>query len=90
MRVGRCWRVGWCTCWFTSASHLRPMNGRRLRCSSFMRCTGDLSEPAEKILVARWSGSEKRGTAFGWYHLAVGVAALPASAVFGWLWTESR
>ncbi len=48
-----------------------------------------LSEPAEKILVARWSGSEKRGTAFGWYHLAVGVAALPASAVFGWLWTES-
>jgi MFS family permease len=48
-----------------------------------------LSEPAEKILVARYSGSEKRGTAFGWYHLAVGVAALPASAVFGWLWTES-
>ncbi len=48
-----------------------------------------LSEPAEKILVARYSGSEKRGTAFGWYHLAIGVAALPASAVFGWLWTES-
>jgi MFS family permease len=48
-----------------------------------------LSEPAEKILVARYSGSEKRGTAFGWYHLAVGVAALPASAVFGWLWTKS-
>jgi MFS family permease len=48
-----------------------------------------LSEPAEKILVAKFSGSEKRGTAFGWYHLAVGVAALPASAVFGWLWTQS-
>jgi MFS family permease len=48
-----------------------------------------LSEPTEKILVAKYSGSEKRGTAFGWYHLAVGVAALPASAVFGWLWTES-
>jgi MFS family permease len=48
-----------------------------------------LSEPAEKILVARWSGSDKRGTTFGWYHLAVGAAALPASAVFGWLWTES-
>lgn len=47
------------------------------------------SEPAEKILVARWSAAEQRGTAFGWYHLAVGIAALPASAVFGLLWDWS-
>ncbi len=28
-----------------------------------------------------------RGTAFGWFHLAVGLSALPASVLFGALWT---
>jgi MFS family permease len=48
-----------------------------------------LSEPAERVLISRWAGSGRRGTAFGWYHLAIGVASLPASAVFGWLWDAS-
>lgn len=26
------------------------------------------------------------GTAFGWYHCAIGLAAVPASLVFGLLW----
>ncbi|MBM3155982.1 MAG: MFS transporter [Chloroflexi bacterium] len=30
--------------------------------------------------------AEKRGTAYGWYHTAVGLSLLPASVIAGWLW----
>jgi len=30
--------------------------------------------------------STRRGTAFGWYNLTIGLGALPASIVFGALW----
>jgi MFS family permease len=43
-------------------------------------------EGAERALVADFVPQEKRGTAFGWFHLAVGVAALPASVLFGALY----
>ncbi len=45
-----------------------------------------LSEPAEKSLVSQLAPSELRGTAFGAFHGAVGLAALPASLTFGLLW----
>jgi len=44
------------------------------------------TEGAERALVADFVPAERRGTAFGWFHLAVGVAALPASLLFGILW----
>ena len=44
------------------------------------------TEGAEKALVADLVPREQLGTAFGWYHLTLGVALLPASLVFGWLW----
>ena len=28
----------------------------------------------------------RRGTAFGWYNLTIGLGALPASILFGALW----
>ncbi|MHB1157445.1 MAG: MFS transporter [Phycisphaerales bacterium] len=43
-------------------------------------------EGSEKAMVTDFVASEQRGTAFGIYHAAVGLAALPASLVFGWLW----
>lgn len=46
-----------------------------------------LTEPAEKTLVASMSPTGARGLAFGWFHFATGVAALPASVLFGW-WYE--
>ena len=46
-----------------------------------------LTEGAERALVADLVGAGRRGAAFGWYHLAIGVGALPASVLFGWLWT---
>ncbi|MBM4042736.1 MAG: MFS transporter, partial [Planctomycetes bacterium] len=45
-----------------------------------------MAEGAEKALVADFVPSEHRGTAFGVYHTAVGLAALPASLVFGVVW----
>jgi MFS family permease len=45
-----------------------------------------LTEPVEKAWVADLAPADLRGTALGLYHGAVGVAALPASLVFGWIW----
>jgi MFS family permease len=45
-----------------------------------------LTEGAQKALVADLVTPEARGTAFGWYHLTIGVAALPASLLFGLVW----
>ncbi len=45
-----------------------------------------LTEGVEKALVADLVPPERRGTAFGWYNLAIGVGALPASLLFGVLW----
>ena len=45
-----------------------------------------LVEGTEKALVADVAPPERRGTAFGWYNLAVGLGALPASLLFGAIW----
>ena len=47
-----------------------------------------LTEGAEKALVADLVPAARRGTAFGWYNLAIGLAALPASLLFGVVWTR--
>lgn len=44
------------------------------------------TEGAERALVADFVPAASRGTAFGWFHLAVGVSALPASVLFGALY----
>jgi MFS family permease len=45
-----------------------------------------LTEGTERALVADLVRSERRGTAFGWYNLAIGIGALPASLLFGFIW----
>jgi MFS family permease len=45
-----------------------------------------LTEPVEKAWVAELAPAALRGRAFGYYHGAVGLAALPASLLFGALW----
>ena len=47
-----------------------------------------LVEPSERAWVASLVPANLRGTAFGWYHCAVGLAALPASVVFGLVWQQ--
>ncbi|GAC1516614.1 MAG: MFS transporter [Gemmatimonadaceae bacterium] len=45
-----------------------------------------LTEGTEKALVADVVPVERRGAAFGWYNLAIGLGALPASVIFGVVW----
>jgi len=45
-----------------------------------------LTEGTELALVADVVPVDRRGAAFGWYYLAIGIGALPASIGFGILW----
>jgi MFS family permease len=45
-----------------------------------------LTEAPEKALVASLAGAGRKGHAFGAYHFAIGIGALPASILFGLLW----
>ena len=48
-----------------------------------------MTEGTEKALVADIVPKVRRGAAFGWYNLAIGLGALPASLIFGWIWDRS-
>jgi MFS family permease len=45
-----------------------------------------MTEGTERALVTDMVPATRRGTAFGWYNLTIGLGALPASIVFGMLW----
>lgn len=44
------------------------------------------TEGVEKAMVADLAPPDRRGTAFGWFNLIVGVGLLPASVAFGFLY----
>ena len=48
-----------------------------------------LTEAPEKALVAALAPRERAGQAFGAFHFAIGIGALPASVLFGVLWQRS-
>jgi MFS family permease len=45
-----------------------------------------VAEGVSRAFVADLVPPEKRGTAYGLYHTAVGLSLLPASLIAGWLW----
>jgi MFS family permease len=45
-----------------------------------------LTEPIERAWIADLAPAHLRGAAFGFYHGVIGLAALPASLIFGLLW----
>lgn len=45
-----------------------------------------MTEGTERALVADIVPSTRRGSAYGWYNLAIGLGALPASLIFGFIW----
>jgi len=47
-----------------------------------------LTEAPEKALVAAIAPAGQRGAAFGAYHFSIGLAALPASLLFGVIWQQ--
>jgi MFS family permease len=46
-----------------------------------------LTEGAERALVRDLAPSAERGTAFGWFYMLVGLAAIPAGLLLGGLWS---
>ncbi len=46
-----------------------------------------LTEGAERALVRDLAAPEARGTAFGWFHMIAGLAAVPAGLLLGGLWS---
>jgi MFS family permease len=45
-----------------------------------------IGEGSERALISLYADERERGTAFGWYHLAVGISAIPAGVLFGAVW----
>lgn len=45
-----------------------------------------LTEPVEKAWVVSFVPHDLRGRAFGYYHGAIGIASLPTSLLFGFIW----
>lgn len=45
-----------------------------------------LTEGTEAALIADVAPDNRRGSAYGWFNLAIGIGALPASLLFGALW----
>jgi MFS family permease len=46
-----------------------------------------LTEGAERALVRDLAPPAERGTAFGWFHMLVGLASIPAGLLLGGLWS---
>ncbi len=46
-----------------------------------------ITEGAERALVRDLAPPAERGTAFGWFHMLVGLAAIPAGLLLGGLWS---
>lgn len=44
------------------------------------------SEGPERALIGDRTGDSSRGSAFGMYHMAIGLMALPGAALFGLMW----
>jgi MFS family permease len=45
-----------------------------------------LTEGTELAMIADVAPANRRGSAYGWYYLAIGIGALPASLMFGAFW----
>ena len=48
-------------------------------------CFG-FGEGAERAAISEFASADAQGTAFGWYHLVLGLAAIPAGVMFGFIW----
>ena len=79
--------IGWSalTVSFLALSQVTGSSGLWL-VSIFYGALIGMSEGAERALISDFSALGERGTAFGWYHLICGIAAIPAGLSFGVIW----
>lgn len=45
-----------------------------------------ISEGVERALISELAEPQRKGTAFGWYYMISGLAAIPAGLLFGLVW----
>lgn len=45
-----------------------------------------LGEGIERAVIGDFATPSERGTAYGWYNMMIGIAAIPAGLVFGGIW----
>ena len=45
-----------------------------------------LGEGIERAVIGDFAAPTERGTAFGWYNMMLGIAAVPAGLMFGGIW----
>lgn len=55
-------------------------------CTLLYGLLAGMGEGSERALISLYADEHERGTAFGWYHLAVGLSAIPAGVLFGAVW----
>lgn len=55
-------------------------------CTLLYGLLAGMGEGSERALISLHADERERGTAFGWYHLAVGLSAIPAGVLFGAIW----
>ncbi len=48
-----------------------------------------LTEGTERALIADIVPADRRGSAYGWYHLSIGLGMFPASLLFGVIWDRA-
>lgn len=52
----------------------------------FLGAAMAVSEGVERSIIGDHALADERGTLFGWYHMLVGIASIPAGLTLGWLW----
>lgn len=79
--------VGWAAfaLTFLMLSQITGSEGLWLAVIFYGLFTG-LSEGAERALISDYAETNEHGTAFGWYHLIIGLSAIPAGLLFGVIW----
>lgn len=67
---------------------IETQSGLWIAIATYALLTG-IGEGAEKALVSELATDSDRGTAFGWYNMIVGLAAIPAGLLFGVIWSQA-
>ncbi|OGS94169.1 MAG: hypothetical protein A3G79_02640 [Gallionellales bacterium RIFCSPLOWO2_12_FULL_57_18] len=50
-------------------------------CTLLYGLLDDMGEGSERALISLYADERERDTAFGWYHLAFGLSAIPAGVL---------
>jgi MFS family permease len=61
-------------------------SGALWACTVLYGLLAGMGEGSERALISLHADERERGMAFGWYHLSIGLSAIPAGLLFGAIW----